>query len=130
MCSGKQIPVVIRPYPRVGQAHASIASPAQIFLAADTNEPPLASITLNALRPGNFPGYTDTRCESLLRANTPRHSKGYVFAYADGHVKQLHYDGGVTNYGDPASVSDLCSYYRDYDGGNSPGNCKTKGFAP
>ena len=125
---GVTIQAEVRAHPKLGKSLASIAAPALLFMEADTNEPPLSSMTLNAMRPASFPGYTDTPCESAVRVGSPRHSKGNVFLCADGHVKWQQYPGTPANYGDPASARDLCSYYRDYDGSNNPGSCKTYGF--
>lgn len=125
---GKPITVTVRKYPRVGISQAAVAAPAQIFLEADTNEPPLSGIGLEALSASTNPNYTNSPCFQLLHGNTPRHSKGYVFLYCDGHAKWQAYPGSKTNYGDLSSVSDLCSYYRTYDGSNNPDKCKTSGF--
>lgn len=97
-------------------------------MEGDTNEPPRSSIQLNALRPAHWPGYTDTPCEAVVRAGSPRHFGGNTFLHADGHSKWQRYTGQQTNYGDPGSVADLCTYYHEYDGSNNPGNCKTAGF--
>ncbi len=125
---GTTVNVVVRPYPRVGISQASLAAPANIFMEADTNEPPMSGIGLEALSDSTNPNYTNSPCFQLLHGPAPRHSKGYVFLYCDGHSKWQSYPGKPTNYGDLSSVTDLCSYYRTYDGGNNPDKCKTSGF--
>jgi prepilin-type N-terminal cleavage/methylation domain-containing protein/prepilin-type processing-associated H-X9-DG protein len=128
--NGKVITTTIHPTAQVGVPLASISSPAMCLMEGDTFELPRMSIQLNALRPANWPGYTDTPCERAIRGSAPRHNGGNNFVFTDGHAKWYRYDGRATNYGEPASVADLCMYYRDYDGSNSPGNCKTFGYAP
>lgn len=127
--NGLNIQTTVRGTPKRGKALAAASAPSQIFMEADTNEPPLSSMTLNAMRPAHWPGYTDSPCESVVRASsTARHTLGNNFLYVDSHAKWQRYPGAATNYGDPSSAADLCSYYSDYDGGNNPGNCKTLGF--
>jgi prepilin-type N-terminal cleavage/methylation domain-containing protein/prepilin-type processing-associated H-X9-DG protein len=134
---GKNVVTTVHPTLQVGLPLAAVAAPAQCLMEGDSNEPPRTSIQLNALRPANWPGYTDTPCESVVRAGSPRHTGGNNFVYVDGHAKFQRYDGRATNFGDPASVADLCQYFHAYDGGNNPpladgtpSNCKTFGFAP
>ena len=134
--AGKFIPVTIggvtiqaevRTNPKVGKTLASVAAPSLMFMEADTNEPPLSSMTLDAMRTTNDdPG---SKCETLIRAGSPHHNGGNDFLYVDGHVKYLKYTGQPTNYGgELGSVANLCSYFRDYDGSTNPQNCKTNGF--
>ncbi|MBC8134872.1 MAG: DUF1559 domain-containing protein [Fibrella sp.] len=125
---GITVATTIHPRPQLGLPFASVAAPATTFMLGDTNELPRQSIQLNALRPLNWPGYTDSTCEKVIRANSPRHNGGNNFVFADGHAKWQKYDGRATNYGEPASARDLCQYYHEYDGSNNPGNCKTYGF--
>ncbi|MBC8104785.1 MAG: DUF1559 domain-containing protein [Cytophagales bacterium] len=125
---GVTIQAEVRGTPKVGKTLADIAAPAQVFLEADTNELPLSSMSLNAMRPAGQPGYPDSACETLVRSRGGRHAGGHSFLYADGHVKWLKYPGTATAWGDPASAPDLCSYFSDYDGSNNPGKCKTLGF--
>jgi prepilin-type N-terminal cleavage/methylation domain-containing protein/prepilin-type processing-associated H-X9-DG protein len=122
---GQTVPVVIRPYARPGKTLASIAAPANCLMMADTTEPPLSGIELQALRPT---ASGDSPCQKLLNANNPRHTGGYNFVYVDGHAKYSKWSGQATAWGDPGSVSNLCSYFHVYDGGNNPGNCQTGGL--
>ncbi len=124
---GKTVMTQVRPSLQVGIPQAALAAPAMTFMEADTNEPPTSSIQLDALRPLNFPGFVDSPCEMVVRANSPRHLGGNVFLYADGHVKWLHFNSAITGVGaggEPAVVPDPCEYIRDYDGSNDPDNCK------
>lgn len=126
---GVTVATTIHPRPQLGRATADIVSPATTFMLGDTNELPRGSIQLNALRPLGWPGFTDTACEKVIRANSPRHNGGNNFVYADGHAKWQKYDGRVTNYGgEPASARDVCQYFSSYDGSNNPKNCKSYGF--
>lgn len=135
--NGVTFTATVRPQPFIGQTLASVAAPSLCFMEADTNEPPTSSMTLDAMRPANYTRpdgfhYDDTSspCRELVGGSAPHHSGGNVFLYADGHVKWIKYPGSKTNYGggDPASAPNLCSYFRDYDGGNDPENCATNGF--
>jgi prepilin-type N-terminal cleavage/methylation domain-containing protein len=135
---GITVTSTVRSNPKVGKPLASVAAPGTMFMEADTNEPPLSSMTLDAMRPANWVRPDDgfkyddsgSPCRQLLGAGAPHHLGGNVFLYVDGHTKYLKYPGTKTNYGggDPASAPNLCSYFRDYDGGNNPFNCKTNGF--
>jgi len=125
---GVSVVTQIHKRPQLGLALADVVSPANTFMEADTNEPPRQSIQLNAMRPINWPGYTDSPCEKVVRQSSPRHNGGNNFSFADGHVKWQKYNGHVTNWGDPASVADVCQYFHTYDGSNNPSNCKTYGF--
>lgn len=133
---GVSVTTTVRGTPKVGKALAAVAAPAQTFMEADTNEPPLSSIQLDAMRPldANYPGYTNSPCEKLIRDPKARHNGGYDYLYVDGHVKWQKYANKPTSTanshynGEPASVDNLCQYFSDYDGGNNPQNCKTNGF--
>jgi len=122
---GHMINVTPRKYVRPGAALPEIAAPSLILMVGDTMEPPLSSIQLQALRPTQA---TDSPCQKLLNASNPRHTGGWNFMHVDGHAKYQKYTGQATNWGDPGSVSDLCTYFKAYDGGNNPGNCKTGGL--
>ncbi|MEO7717059.1 MAG: DUF1559 domain-containing protein [Capsulimonas sp.] len=124
---GVTIQAEVRSNPKVGKTLASVAAPSTLFMEADTNEPPLSSMTLEAMRPTNLD--PASKCETLLRSGAPHHTGGNNFLYADCHVKYQKYTGQATNYsGQPGSVANLCQYFADYDGGNNPGNCQTNGF--
>lgn len=133
---GTTIYTTVRPHPKIGYSLASVAAPSLMFLEADTNEPPTSSMTLDAMRPANWvtPSgfkYNDSNspCRQLVGAAAPHHNGGNVFIYVDSHAKFQRYPGEKTNFGgDPQSAPDICSYFRDYDGGNNPFNCKTLGF--
>ncbi|RYG87998.1 MAG: hypothetical protein EON58_20290, partial [Alphaproteobacteria bacterium] len=125
---GVSVTTTIHPRPQIGIPLADVKSPANTFMEADTNELPRQSIQLNAMRPAKWPGYTDSACERVIRSNSPRHSGGNNFAYVDGHAKWQKYDGRATNWGDPASVKDVCQYFSEYDGSNNPFNCKSYGY--
>jgi prepilin-type N-terminal cleavage/methylation domain-containing protein/prepilin-type processing-associated H-X9-DG protein len=122
---GKVVPVTIRKYARPGSALASIGAPAQCLLMGDNSEPPLSSLQIGWLRPVTA---DDSPCKKLLCANNPRHNGGYNFVYTDGHAKYNKYSGKPTNYGDPAPVADMCSYFRINDGSNNPAKCQTNGL--
>ena len=124
--AGATINAVVRPNPIIGKALASVAAPSSCFLEADTTEPPLSSMDLEALMP-NIENPGDA-CETLMRASAKRHTDGGDFLYVDGHVKYLKYTGQKTGYGFPGSVANLCQYFSDYDGGNNPSNCQTNGL--
>src|SRR5579871_3551996 len=135
-----QVPVTflatVRPNPKVGMPLASVAAPANMYLEADTNEPPTSSMTLDAMRPANWTTpsgfhYDDTNspCRELVGGGAPHHTQGNVFLYVDGHSKWLRYTGEKTNFnGDPASSGNICSYFRNYDGSNNLYNCQTLGY--
>jgi prepilin-type N-terminal cleavage/methylation domain-containing protein/prepilin-type processing-associated H-X9-DG protein len=133
---GVSVPTTIRATMEVGIALAGVTAPAQTFMEGDSAEPPLSSIQLQALRPVGWPGYNNadgldtSPCFALTHQGLPHHTGGNTFLYVDGHVKWQRYTGSPTNYGEPSDTFDLCQYYRNYDGSNSPGNCKTNGFAP
>ena len=122
---GKTINVTPRKWVRPGVALAAVAAPASCLMIGDTIEPPLSSIQLQALRP-SAPG--DSPCLKLLNSNNVRHTGGYNFLYVDAHAKYSKYTGQKTNWGDPGSVANLCTYFKDYDGGNNPGKCQTGGL--
>jgi prepilin-type N-terminal cleavage/methylation domain-containing protein/prepilin-type processing-associated H-X9-DG protein len=129
---GKTIQVQLRPYARPGVALPDIAAPATCLLGGDTIEPPLSSIQLQALAPYN-PSYDgNSPCYQLLKgAGSLRHTGGYNYSFVDGHAKFMKYSGQPNNYSNPpipAPVTNLCMYFRIYDGGNNPGNCQTNGF--
>jgi len=58
-----------------------------IFMEADTNEPPMSGIGLEALSASTNPTDTNSPCFQLLHGPAPRYSRGYVFLYCDGHSK-------------------------------------------
>ncbi len=133
--NGINVQTTVRGTPKVGKALASVAAPANVFLEADTNEPPLSSMDLDAMRPANYVRpdgfkYDDSGspCYVLTHSGAPHHLGGNDFLYVDGHVKYQKYPGSNTNFGSPSSAPDLCSYWASYDGGNNPDNCKTLGF--
>ena len=129
---GQQITTQYGGTTHVGIALAAVAAPATMFMEADTNEPPRSSIQIQALRPVHWPGFPDVTdpCQVLVDTGAPHHTGGNSFLFVDGHAKWQRFTGQQNNYdsGDPAPVANLCSYFRDYDGGNNPGNCKTNGF--
>lgn len=135
---GATITVNVRSRIKAGKALAAIAGPANVWLEADTNEPPLSSMDMDAMRPANYVGPDgvtygpDSPCYVVTHTGAPHHLGGNDFLYCDGHVKYLKYDGHRTNPavldGSPAPASNICSYWADYDGGNNPENCQTKGF--
>ncbi|MDX1931471.1 MAG: DUF1559 domain-containing protein [Capsulimonadales bacterium] len=127
---GVTVPVRIRRWVRPGVVLASVAAPAQVLMFGDTTEPPLSSLTISWMRPAAQTG-TDSNCRRTLSANNPRHTGGNNFVYVDGHAKWQRYANQPTNYdGLPSSIRDMCSYFRTYDGGNNPANCRTNGFPP
>ncbi len=130
--NGKDIQTTVGGTTHVGIALAAIAAPANIFMEADTNEPPRSSMQIQALRPVSWPGFATITdgCQSLCDMGAPHHTGGNCFLYCDGHAKYQKFTGQANNWdsGDPAPVANMCQYFRNYDGGNNPGNCTTNGF--
>jgi prepilin-type N-terminal cleavage/methylation domain-containing protein len=133
------ITVTVRSRVKAGRTLSSVAGPANVWLEADTNEPPLSSMDMDAMRPTNWitpSGYQygpDDPCYSLTHNGAPHHLGGNDFLYVDGHCKYLKYNGQRTNPaiswgGDPAPANNVCSYWHDYDGSNNLENCQTLGY--
>ncbi|MDX1932042.1 MAG: DUF1559 domain-containing protein [Capsulimonadales bacterium] len=127
---GRTVSTTVHPRPQIGVPLASVASPAMCLMEGDTFELPRMSLQLEGLRPSPWPGFNDGPCFRATHASQPVHSGGNNFSFVDGHAKWYRYDGRPTGFGQPASVNDLCMYWRSYEGGNNPDNCKTFGIAP
>jgi prepilin-type N-terminal cleavage/methylation domain-containing protein/prepilin-type processing-associated H-X9-DG protein len=123
---GSTVNVRIRPFARPGVALASVAAPATCLMMGDNVEPPLSSLQLAWMKP--VPASDGSNCKKTLGASNPRHTGGYNFVYVDGHAKYNKYSGAQTGYGEPASVPNMCSYFRQYDGSNNPAKCQTNGL--
>ena len=129
--NGVPIQVSIRSTMDVGYLESQVAAPSLCLMEGDSDEPPLSSIQLEALRP--TVDIAGSKCEQLLFKNALRHSGGYNFLYVDGHVKWSHYAGAATNpssdfVGQPSPLPNTCPYFHNWDGGNDPDNCMTNGF--
>lgn len=134
--NGHNITVTYRPYPKVGINSSEVAAPASVLMEGETAGLTLLNISMDDLRPINFPGVTDTACEQIHRAGSPFYSGGYAFLYCDGHVKFQKLNKGLNTGGyaalgggtDPLVIPNPCQWLSNYDGGNNPNNCQG-GFA-
>ena len=125
-----------------GNVHAGVnagqvTAPANTLFLGSSNGLPLMSIDIDSLRPGGFPGITDTACESAARVRGGVDNGGYCMAYTDGHAKWLKTNTTLVNASSgitatrgglqPLSIPNPCEWDRAYDGGNDPDGCK-EGF--
>jgi prepilin-type N-terminal cleavage/methylation domain-containing protein/prepilin-type processing-associated H-X9-DG protein len=120
-----------------GKQLAAVASPALCFMVGDSGDTPRMSISHKRISPCGAGGGVNGN-------DMPRHSGSDNFAYVDGHVKSLRYDGTTTYTNDysfyvPATtqgtavtsdsctelrgVATPCAWSADYDGSNNPGHC-------
>jgi prepilin-type processing-associated H-X9-DG protein/prepilin-type N-terminal cleavage/methylation domain-containing protein len=110
-----------RNVPLLGVPVSTIAAPSRVILLGDSSDTVVLGLGRSYL---HLPEEDDDACDRLRKFNWPRHGGGNNLVYADGHARWYHYNVAVLADGDPAVVPDVCEYFRDYDGGNNPGNCK------
>lgn len=113
--NGHTFTVGYRSRPLLGVGLAGVLSPAQVVMLGDS-----ADTVVKGLGRGDMtlPGPGDSACDSARKGNWPRHSEGLCFVYADGHAKYDHYEKTILSDGNPQVLSNLCSYWSAFDGGN------------
>ena len=118
---GRELTARYRDTPLLGIPVSKIIAPSRTLLIGDSSDTVVSGLGRFYLR---RPTAQDDACDRLRRFNWPRHNQGNNAVYADGHAGWYRYNDTILADGDPAVVPDVCTYFHDYDGINSPGNCK------
>jgi prepilin-type N-terminal cleavage/methylation domain-containing protein len=130
------VTTVVRAHPEAGIPTTQVVAPADTLMLGSTNGLPLMAIDIDDLRPGGFPGVTDSPCESVARVHQAPDNGGYCMSFVDGHAKWQKFNptlsagirGGTNNGLDPLALPNVCQYDSSYDGSSDTASMCKEGY--
>lgn len=141
---GVKVSVTYRDYVKQGKPLASVSSPANVLLIANTGDTTVQGLGRADLTPLSMfasVGWEPTACDRVRLAGFPTWGDAIQGAFGDGHCARLALDLRTSAWrisavpgsnpakpvirNEPKLLQNPCVYLADYDGHNNPHNCAT-----